>query len=221
MKQDKKFVFIITYGRSGSTLLLGILNSIPGYRILGENMNLFLDVKKLYLKTCNNLAAYMEMEKNFNLSGSRNSWYNPQSLVDIKRTYKEFIGNICDPNDKYDTVGFKEIRYSGIPGTGLDSYLIWLNLITDCRFIFLTRNLEDTCKSMWHQENPNCKKELGAFESRMKYFIRGNSYIPFFHLTYKDMVDADLSELFGFLGVEYSDDAVDRITKVLSKKHSY
>ena len=219
MKQDKKFVFVITYGRSGSTLLLGILNSIPGYRILGENMNLFLDVKKLYLKTCNNLSAYVEMEKNFNLSGSRNSWYNPQSLSDIKRTYKEFIGGICDPDDKYDTVGFKEIRYSSMKD--LDSYLIWLNLITDCRFIFLTRNLEDTCKSMWHAKNPKCKEQLGAFEKRMTYFIRGNSYIPFFHLDYRDMVDADLSELFGFLGVEYDEDAVDRIKKVLTKKHSY
>ena len=31
------YVFIVTYGRSGSTLLAGILNSIPGYLIRGEN----------------------------------------------------------------------------------------------------------------------------------------------------------------------------------------
>src|SRR5690606_340365 len=30
-------VFIVTYGRSGSTLLQGVLNSIPGYLIRGEN----------------------------------------------------------------------------------------------------------------------------------------------------------------------------------------
>ncbi len=31
------YLFIVTYGRSGSTLLQGILNSIPGYLIRGEN----------------------------------------------------------------------------------------------------------------------------------------------------------------------------------------
>ena len=34
------FVFIFTYGRSGSTLLMGLLNSLPHYCIRGENNNL-------------------------------------------------------------------------------------------------------------------------------------------------------------------------------------
>ena len=31
------YLFIMTYGRSGSTLVQGILNSIPGYLVRGEN----------------------------------------------------------------------------------------------------------------------------------------------------------------------------------------
>ena len=34
---DLGYIFIVTYGRSGSTLLQGILNSIPGYLVRGEN----------------------------------------------------------------------------------------------------------------------------------------------------------------------------------------
>ncbi len=34
---DPGVVFVVTYGRSGSTLLTGILNSIPGFLIRGEN----------------------------------------------------------------------------------------------------------------------------------------------------------------------------------------
>jgi hypothetical protein len=34
------YVFIFTYGRSGSTLLMGLLNSLPHYCIRGENNNL-------------------------------------------------------------------------------------------------------------------------------------------------------------------------------------
>src|SRR6478609_6549835 len=34
---DLGYVFVMTYGRSGSTLLMGLLNTIPGYLIRGEN----------------------------------------------------------------------------------------------------------------------------------------------------------------------------------------
>jgi hypothetical protein len=36
-RRDLGYVFIVTYGRSGSTLLQGVLNSIPGYLVRGEN----------------------------------------------------------------------------------------------------------------------------------------------------------------------------------------
>ena len=34
---DLGYVFVMTYGRSGSTLLMGLLNTIPGYLVRGEN----------------------------------------------------------------------------------------------------------------------------------------------------------------------------------------
>jgi len=217
--QDKKFVFVITYGRSGSTLLNGILNSIPGYRILGENNNMFPMIKKTYMMACEALGANVQMETEFGLLGSRNSWYNPQTLSGIKQVFRDFMGGFLDPDDKYSTVGFKEIRYQNMQD--LEGFLIWLNLLTDCKFIFLTRSLEDTCKSMWHANNPKCKQQLGGFEMRMKQFMRSNSFIPMVHLDYSDMVDCNLAELYLFLDAEYDDAACDRVKKVLTKKHSY
>ena len=35
-RDDFGYLFVVTYGRSGSTLLMGLLNSIPGYLIRGE-----------------------------------------------------------------------------------------------------------------------------------------------------------------------------------------
>ena len=37
-RNDLSYVFICTYGRSGSTLLQGVLNSIPGYLIRGHGL---------------------------------------------------------------------------------------------------------------------------------------------------------------------------------------
>lgn len=36
-RQPLGYLFVVTYGRSGSTLVQGLLNSIPGYLIRGEN----------------------------------------------------------------------------------------------------------------------------------------------------------------------------------------
>src|SRR5262245_42168913 len=36
-RDDLSYVFVMTYGRSGSTLLMGLLNTLPGYLIRGEN----------------------------------------------------------------------------------------------------------------------------------------------------------------------------------------
>jgi hypothetical protein len=33
-------IFVVTYGRSGSTLLQGVLNGIPGFLIRGENKDI-------------------------------------------------------------------------------------------------------------------------------------------------------------------------------------
>ena len=40
------FVFVVTYGRSGSTLLQNVLNTIPGYCIRGENANTLAHLAK-------------------------------------------------------------------------------------------------------------------------------------------------------------------------------
>jgi hypothetical protein len=41
------YVFIVTYGRSGSTLTQAYLNSFPGYCIRGESNNLILDLCRM------------------------------------------------------------------------------------------------------------------------------------------------------------------------------
>ncbi|HEY9292796.1 MAG TPA: hypothetical protein VIP98_16060, partial [Microlunatus sp.] len=40
------YLFVVTYGRSGSTLLQGILNSIPGYLVRGENRSVLRHLYK-------------------------------------------------------------------------------------------------------------------------------------------------------------------------------
>jgi hypothetical protein len=50
-KEDEpsfRLSFVVTYGRSGSTLLQGLLNSIPRYCIRGENYNAMFYMFRAY-----------------------------------------------------------------------------------------------------------------------------------------------------------------------------
>ena len=41
MPSDLRYLFVVTYGRSGSTLVQGLLNTLPGVLVRGEN-NLYV-----------------------------------------------------------------------------------------------------------------------------------------------------------------------------------
>ena len=47
-RPDLQYLFVVTYGRSGSTLLQGILNSVPGVTVRGENGGLLLDLYRMH-----------------------------------------------------------------------------------------------------------------------------------------------------------------------------
>ena len=44
------YLIVVTYGRSGSTLLQSILQSIPGYSFTGENNNVLLPLFHAFLR---------------------------------------------------------------------------------------------------------------------------------------------------------------------------
>ena len=47
-REDLGYLFVLTYGRSGSTLLQGILNSIPGYLVRGENRQILFHLHEFH-----------------------------------------------------------------------------------------------------------------------------------------------------------------------------
>ena len=48
MDPKRGYTFVVTYGRSGSTLLMGVLNSIPGYCLRGENYGTFIHTYRAF-----------------------------------------------------------------------------------------------------------------------------------------------------------------------------
>jgi len=219
-KIDKEFILIISYRRSGSTLLMGALNSIPGYKIVGENKMAYLSLMEFYEKMNESLNSSINFAQNFN-SGqdTTNPWWNDFSLNFLREQIRYLMSGLIDPERKARAVGFKEIRYSGVKD--LSRYLDWLYFITGCKFIFLTRTHKDVCKSKWHAENPKCPENLEAFEKRVWKHMEDNFHQSWFHLHFDDLHNTKpdkFKALFEWLGEEYNENS---LATVLSRRYSY
>lgn len=222
-----KYVLIITHGRSGSTLLQGILNSIKGWRIYGENFNfafhLFEAGYCLYRTKTNHGKP-----KNENPT---NPWYGA-SKINIKDfnnksalLLRDFVHmNIARDGDK--CIGFKEIRYIDIlkedmSGYLLQSYLQFLmQALPSVKLIFLNRKEEDTLKSEWWKKG-NSEENMRLLKFFRTFCEKFCSQSPqAFRLDFEALikkVDTQKS-LYEFLEIPFDEK---KLKQVLIKPHSH
>jgi hypothetical protein len=182
-------LLIVTYGRSGSTLLQGILNSIPGVLIRGENYNFAFHLYESYLK----ILAASEFEFAKSSESPTHSWYGANRIdiekfnTNIFQAIRDVI--IADQCGLVRTWGFKEIRYPNI-GDQLGGYLDWLTMIMpNLGIIFNTRDLDDVAASGWwaKQNSESVKSKLASAENLFFDYMRNNKKISF-HIRYEDIV---------------------------------
>jgi hypothetical protein len=210
----------VTYGRSGSTLLQGILNTINGVLIRGENENVFYDFFKSYQK----LLKVSLWQKNAILPNQ--AWFgmglfNCSLFMDHLRELSRGI-LLADQYEGSEglCLGFKEIRYIDVIDD-LENYLDFLtDLFPNTALLFNTRNLEDVAKSGWWK-NENEEEVLGKLRAlEERFFEYASNHSNSFHIDYSDVVNKStkLKCLFDFIGAPYHEDTVDI---VLNVTHSY
>ncbi|QRZ14469.1 sulfotransferase (plasmid) [Paracoccus methylovorus] len=163
------YVFVVTYGRSGSTLTQSLLNSIPGYCIRGENGNIpyFLARAASITNSWDNYVwrradkiKPASEQKPF-LKGiigtPSDPWYGAEntdpthfckSLMDV------FARDILRIPEGTKVAGFKEIRFHE-DAKFFHSYMQTLrDHFPNARFIFQTRNAEHVANSSWWGSRP-------------------------------------------------------------------
>ena len=222
-------VLIVTYGRSGSTLLQGLVNSISGCLVRGENNNFCYGLYKAYQALCKSRSEY---GKSTNSCLVTSPWYGAHQLnedlflIDAREMVKrQLMGAPEHTQAPIICYGFKEIRYlpNSFPGgkNELKEYLAFLcKLFPEPAIIVLTRRHEDVAKSAWwNTKNPTeVALALTAFEDSMREFSSGRANV--FSLSYEDIVarSSRIADLFSFLGADYDEE---RIINVLETRHSY
>lgn len=214
-------VLIVTYGRSGSTLLQGLLNSIEGCVVRGENYNfcfgLFQAYRSLVRSKGHNESAVRDPFFGAPLMSPAKFLRDARSLVEAQLLPEEHANVRC--------YGFKEIRYLNSelvarePVT-LPQYLGFLNqLLPRVAFIFLTREHDSVASSGWwrNMNRERVLKQLETFETGARKFSAGRKNC--FWISYEEMTAGAgrLQEMFDFLGAPFDEGAV---AAVLQTPHS-
>jgi hypothetical protein len=202
---------IVTVGRTGSTLLQGVLNSIDGWCIRGENKGLLL---KLYAARQSLISSRLVGMPKHSVSSHPffgSEFLEPDAFeVDARAT---FLRQAAVPPG-IRTTGFKEIRWrsSDLGGHNLWSYLRFLaRVFPGVKFIHLTRDFEQVCASSWW---PLYDREELHDEANSLTLLMRNAPVPVFELDFAQLVAVDLAPMFEFLDELFHAERVGELVKV-------
>jgi len=217
--RTRPFIVLMAVGRSGSTLLQGVLNSMPGCLVRGENGAFMLGLAQASEAICfarNHSSSFTTPE---------DSWFGCEEL-DADRLLGEFAQIVIEQllgsrsNEDFAAIGFKEIRWLSrhLGAMSLWSYLRFFEaMFADVRFILLTREIGELLKSGWWPvvATPATRGEIEQFYASARTAPVRN----LFELDYADLhEDSDaVRRLADFVGSRCTPET----GRVFAKRHSY
>lgn len=215
-RADLAYLFVVTYGRSGSTLLQGILSSIPGVLIRGENGGVVSHLHAFHRTVTGHRDR---LARPGGLPPSHPWWgidgYRDETALRGIRTL--LLETLLRPEPDTRVVGFKEIDW---PTDGLPELLDFLRAVfPGARFVLNTRDLEQVARSKWWAGKPDALGTLQAMERAMVEAVDGLGEAGY-RVHYDEYVGEPrrLEGLFAWLGADW-DEA--RIREVMAVRHSY
>jgi hypothetical protein len=216
---DDKIVLICATGRSGSTTMQRIINTIPNSNICGENYGAINSLLEFYRRLKTTTKDYVPGHlrpatfENIVSKNIKPSWYNSYNLNQIVHMIKIMIINMFKNSEKTDLWGFKEIRYD----SGYIQYIKdFKELFPQTKVIIQIReNLSIQSKSGWFKKDPNAFNYLNTYTKELVDFALTNK--EWCYLTsFERMFDRNnLKNIFLFIGCGEKYDE-NKITEVLN-----
>jgi hypothetical protein len=206
---DDKIVLICATGRSGSTTMQRILNTIPNSNICGENFGAINSLLEFYRRIKNSSvknipghfrpASYEEIIQ----QNIKPAWYNSYNYQQIVQLIKITIINMFKNSDKTNVWGFKEIRYDA----GNIGYIKdFKELFPQTKVIIQIReNIEAQSKSGWFKDDKkNSVQFLTKTNDELINFYKNNKDFCYLNTFEKMFNMNNLKNLFKFIGFENS-----------------
>lgn len=206
--RDLSYLFLMTYGRSGSTLVSGLLNAQPGYLVRGENEHVLHHLYD-YHRT---LASLKERKPAKNSGSPTHPFFGvgdvplDRSLVEIRRLATQ---TLLRPEADTRVTGFKEIRWYH---QDMEAYVDWLRLVfPGARFLVNTRDHASVLASGWWAKGDPVHNAAHLVETERRILaVAAALGEEAYHVHYNDYV-ADptvLRGLYDWLGEPWDEAAV-------------
>ena len=216
---DDNIVLICSTGRSGSTTMQRIINTIPNSNICGENFGAINSLLDFYRKIKQTSIDYVPghfKPASFENIVSKNikpSWYNSYNYSQIVQLIKMTIINMFKNKESTNIWGFKEIRYD----CGNINYIKeFKELFPQTKVIIQFReNIKAQSNSGWHKDDKNSIKFLTITTKELVDFAINNKDWCFL-TSFEKMFDRNnLQNLFKFIDCRenYNEE---KITEVLN-----
>ena len=196
-----KFVVICATGRSGSTTLQRIINTIEESNINGENWGAINNLLECYMniKKTNKEPAlintYVEGKTKI-----KPSWYNCYNLENVKNNIKNTILSIINNDNSKKVIGFKEIRYFK------KTYLIdeFIELFPNTKVIcHIDDNIDRQCTSGWW--TIDSKDHLKEYNNQLINYSKSNENCYLSYMKNLFIIN-EIKKMFEFLGEELDEE---------------
>ena len=211
---NDKIVLICATGRSGSTTLQRIINTIPNSNICGENYGSISSLLEFHYRL--HVASLERIPGNYNPTtyqeliekNVKPSWYNSYKMNDIEECIRQTIIKMFKKDENNNLWGFKEIRYDHDQIKLLKYFKM---LFPQTKVIIQIReNIYEQSNSGWF------KKDKGAFDyitstnrKLFQFYMQNKSWCYF--NTFEKMFDKkNIKNIFSFIecGDQYDENKV-------------
>lgn len=169
-----RFVFVVTYGRSGSTLTQGMLNTLPRTLVRGENNLYLLPIFRAYAS----LETFKDKFGGPGAAKASSAFYGLRE-VDLdafaasvrQLVQQQLLGDVAPSN--VDRLGFKEVLWHRIKPEEWSDFFGFMDLaFDDPLYVLNRRDVEMTSTSGFWQ-----KKEPGVAEQQINRVRRLQDYL--------------------------------------------
>jgi len=148
-----RYVFVVTYGRSGSTLVQGLLNTLPRTLVRGENGFYVLHLFRAWAS----VRKFRSVHRRHKPRVSHSAFYGlnevtPASFVESTRglVTGHLLGSV--PPKQVDVLGFKEVLWHRVRPTETEGFFDFLDsAFPGCRFVLNERDHEKVVGSGFWQ----------------------------------------------------------------------
>jgi hypothetical protein len=217
------FLMVVCVGRSGSTLVQGLLNAVPGVLIRGENGFFLHELFRAYRRA----AVAKKSKGSQDKMEPTSPWFGanllrPDALA--RRLGEAAVEQLCH-GEAASTVGFKEIRWGQLGVREAGHFVHFCELAFGrCGWVLHTRPPEQVRLSGWWRDAPARKSRAACRHvEKLHDFLRHKRPEACFDSSL-DCIKSDLSSwasrLLGWGGWQ-SEGVIERMREVARVRHSY